>query len=259
MAYKPKMRIIGRDENGSIVNDRLVDQAIELSQGCKEKFNGPVTLEVTLGHKDTLPALIEYLRQLNGAIPLSEKTTTYIPKSKTVIMAHDAYQQFIRELGEFKDQEKLIEYLRSFGFNFYTNQHLEDLGIKINLKEKHDRYQFMVKRVKATKDPLTEKLDTHVVVGIKVIGNHFDKVHVYYRNPEMEQEDTLVYHSLIRMPWPENHTINFKKAKIGWKFPKHMGMEDRKKWRKEQAMLERYPERKASKFYDRWKPDVIKL
>lgn len=259
MSYKPKMRIIGRNLEGIITSDRLVDQALELNSGCKDNFEGPVTLEITLGHKDTLPALIEYLRQLNGQIPLSEKATTYIPKSKIVIMAHEAYEAFIRDLTQIKDQVKLIEYLRPLGFNFYTDQHLEDLGIKINLKEKHNRYQFMLKRVKETKDPLTEKLDEHLAIAIKVVGNHVDKIHFYYKNPENPSQEALEHIKLIKMPWPDNHTINFKKAKIGYKFPKHMHMDDRQKWRREHAILERYPDKKPSKFYTRWQPDVIKL
>jgi hypothetical protein len=250
----PKMRIVFRNCDGGLVSDRLVTQNLELSTGATEQHDGPITLEATFRDQSDAEGLINYIKQLTGKLPLSQKRT-YTPTNNRNPMNDSYYMKFLTELSRVKNQELLIDELRKMGYFFYTMDHLRDLGVPIILKENHEKYQFMVRRIKEAKDPANDKLDTNLIFGIKILGKHFDKVQIYYRKPESQSVD-ITYQSTMKLTWPENTKMNFKKVVASWKFPNYMSFDERRKWRQEHAKLERNPALKPTKFYLRHKPDV---
>lgn len=255
---EPKMRITMRNPQGLLISDRLVDQRLELNTGARETHSGGIlTLEFSVVTREDAEMVKAYLQQLMGELPTAEKKKYSTSTVKEKVMGLDQYKTFITEATK-KTQDLVMEHLRTFGFKFYTLDHLQDLGIELNLRDKHDAYQFMVKELKAAKNPLNDKLDTNLVFAIKLIGEHRDRIHIYMKDP-IDGPKPLEYVRTLNIPWPEGHNINFKKLKIGWKFPKWMTHGERKKWRVENDKLMKNPELKPSKFHARWAPDITKL
>ena len=64
--YKPKLRITTLEENGSYIQDRLVDAYTEMNSGPKVQHNGPIRIEVTLTCKQDVENFKTYLDRLVG-------------------------------------------------------------------------------------------------------------------------------------------------------------------------------------------------
>lgn len=167
---------------------------------------------------------------------------------------NEQYMAFLIELKISKNQEVLMETLRTMGYHFYTLEHLNELGVKLKPKPQHLKRQWMAKRVFNFQGK-EEKLDPDLVFGIRLLGDAVDTVKIYYN----AHNKGLEFYTSWNIPWPNNHKVNFKKPKIKWKFPKPMSHDERKKWRKEHFILLKDPTKIPTDFYKQWKPDIQAL
>ena len=58
--YKPKLRITTLEDNGSYIQDRLVDAYTEMNSGPKVQHKGPIRIEVTLTNKQDVENFKNY-------------------------------------------------------------------------------------------------------------------------------------------------------------------------------------------------------
>lgn len=245
---KPKMRIQLFDKEGHQIQDRLVDQLTECNMGPKEKSEGMIKIELAIQEKDDIERVISYIKKLTGLVPIEAKgAKTYVKKVKAVNLDdQDSREAFLEELNNhIKDQKDLIKWLREEqGFVLLTVQHMEDIGIKLELP-KGTEQQFYIKCLKKAKDPKNDKYDPNLAIGISVIGNPSTYVPIYLFG-KLEKE--------LQVPVPKKDFI-FKKQE--WtKFPVYMTAEEREKWRKEHRELSLNAEKEPSKFYKRWAEHV---
>ena len=70
--YKPKLRITTLEDNGSYIQDRLVDAYTEMNSGPKVQHKGPIRIEVTLTNKQDVENFKNYLDKLVGNLPIKE-------------------------------------------------------------------------------------------------------------------------------------------------------------------------------------------
>lgn len=68
--YKPKLRITTLEDNGSYIQDRLVDAYTEMNSGPKVQHKGPIRIEVTLTNKQDVENFKNYLDKLVGNLPI---------------------------------------------------------------------------------------------------------------------------------------------------------------------------------------------
>jgi len=164
---------------------------------------------------------------------------------------HQQYIAFLSELKISKNQEVLMETLRTRGYHLYTLEHINELGVKLKPLKQHRKRQWMGKRV-FNFNSSEEKLDPDLVFGIRFLGDAIDTVKIYYN----KNGNGLEFYKSWTIPWPNNHKVNFKKPKIKWKFPKTIDHHERKKWRKEHFELIKNPDKIPSEFYTTWKPEI---
>lgn len=256
------MRITKRDSQTHIIqSDRLVDQMTELNNGGEEAENYYVTLEITIFDQSSAQLAKTYIDQITGDLPSFFRNSPTNNKGQKIAgpLMHDNYMELISEISKLKNQEVLIEKLRGMGYFFYATDHLIELGLPIQIERDLDtKYQWLVKRTKEAKDPQNDKIDSNFIVGVKIVGKKFEKVLVYYRNPQ-SPDLFLKRQPPIKMSWPEEPQINYKKIKVTLKFPSVMTHDDRKKWRNENEKVKRNPNYVPTKFYERWKPDIEEL
>lgn len=241
-----------------IKEDRLVQATTEFATGPKDKHTGPIRIDYIMDSKDEVESLIQYLSQLALDLPLSDKAKkTYERKSQSnQILAADSIDTLITQATQKgKDQEALIDYLRTLNFAFLTYDHLKDIteknGIPFNIKNpKHANYQYMVRILKLAKDPKNDKIDHQVFFGIKLIGDRYPRVLLY---KEGEWDKNLEIH------WKDGQEIQFKVKEKFYKFPEPMTYEERSRWRAEDRKMHDNPEVQPSAFFTRWAPYVKKL
>ena len=246
---KSKTRIQLFDKEGKPLSDRLVDQYTEFNTGPKEATDGQIRIEFNLQNQEEVSGAITYLEQLIGKIPIKEvskRGRKPLGTERPDVMADER----VKILGELesksKDQELMIEFLRNdCNFVLLTEEHMQEMGIDINLKKMHKGkgYMFYMRLLKLAKDPKNDKFDPMLAVGVKILEPS-DKILIY-----QEKE----FFKKIKIPVPTKKFI-FKKQAI-LKFPKFMSEEERLKFRKENRELLANPEKLKSKFYKRWEPD----
>tara|TARA_R110001632_G_scaffold29501_1_gene78274 strand:+ start:834 stop:1619 length:786 start_codon:yes stop_codon:yes gene_type:complete len=248
---KSKTRIQLFDKEGKPLSDRLVDQYTEFNTGPKEAYDGQIRIEFNLQNQDEVSGAITYLEQLVGKSPLKELSkrgrkpnSGYV--NNTTAM-EDARVKILEELkSKSTDQEKMIEFLRNdCNFALLTEEHMEEMGINLNLKKIHKAkgYMFYMRLLKLAKDPRNDKFDPMLAIGVKILEPS-DKVLIY-----KDRE----FNTKLKIPIPPKKFI-FKRQAI-LKFPKFMSEEERLKFRKENRELLANPDKTKSKFYNRWEPD----
>ena len=72
--YKPKLRITTLEDNGSYIQDRLVDAYTEMNSGPKVQHKGPIRIEVTLTNKQDVENFKNYLDERVGNLPIKEQS-----------------------------------------------------------------------------------------------------------------------------------------------------------------------------------------
>lgn len=260
--FKPKIRITLLEDNGAVINDRLVDAGLEFYQGPKVQHNGPLRLEVTLTNQGDIQNLKNYLDQLTGNLPIkpvsvgrgrpsSTATTQAIESPREDIllkveeMAKNGNTQtdvikYLRELGfVFLLTEDFLHYFEDFPFN------TKDIGTPTDNKQYLDSLSWMVRCVKKAKDPMADKFDPMIIFGFNILRPSSRKV-VSYLYKERK--------SPLRIETGKK-VLSFNTVEFT-KFPKYMLEDERLKFSSEQRQLLQNPSKKPSKFFLRWVKDV---
>lgn len=248
---KSKIRIQLFDKEGKPESDRLVDQYTEFNIGPKDKHDGQLKIEFNLQNQQEIKGAIIYLEQLMGLAPIKElKQRGRKPMGAIKAdVLQDSRNKILEEIksNKFVDQEKLINFLRNdCNFALLSEQHMAEIGIDINLKKIHkDKgYFFFMRCLRLAKDPINDKFDPTLSIGIKILEPS-EKIIIYqHRN----------YQEKLMVDLPDKKFI-FKTQAI-LRFPKFMSEDERLKFRKENRELLANHEKKRSKFYRRWEPDV---
>ena len=245
MAIKKKMRIQLLNEDLVIQSDRLVDQQIEFYQGPKETHEGPIKLEVILESQKDIENIKLYLDKLSGNLPLDSKPNRSATPSK-ISKVKDKVEDFLKLIKETDhgNQDKFIKTLRDSGFVFVTYEHLKKIIPDLKLKDKkHAEYEYMINCTRLAKDPRNDKFDPRLLFGIKILEKRSARILVYMYNK---------FNGKMRLEVPKEQAIGFKETNL-IKYPQFMVEEEREKWGIEHRLLMNNPDKKPSKFYNRWK------
>ncbi len=251
--------------DGTVMDDRLIDQALEFRIGPKEVHEGPLRIDALFDNQDEVQGLITYLQQLQGKLPLSEKKQRSLT-SKTQPLAQDSVKQLLFQVfDKCRTQEALITELRGLNFAFVTTEHLKDIAEKnewhLKFKKKpkvdkngnplkgskilHQDYQWMLRVLKLAKNPASDKYDPQIIFGFKLIGDKYPKVLIYELG---EYKETRELH------WEKGEEVQFKVKEKFYKFPEPMSYEERAKWRAEdRKVLFGTDGYEGSAFYHKWK------
>ncbi len=260
--YKPKIRVQSLNEEGIVISDRLVDQAIEFMNGPKESHDGPLRIEVNLMSTDDIPNFITYLNKLVGKLPIKENRGKGRPANSSTQEFNSPREEVLSEIEKLSfsgiNQDELINHLRKLGFVFLLTEdfkvYFPEFPFKSrDIKEPNSTGQYpesfcwMVRRIKFGKDPKTDKYDPQIIFGIKLLSNRDDKVVPYLYK---ERKKPLYF------PVPTKNMISFNNTEMV-KFPKYMLEEERLKFSTEMRQCMYNKEKKPSKFFLRWFPDVV--
>lgn len=249
MKIKKKLRIQTFDEEGFQIQDRLVEQDIEFYQGPKESHIGPLKIEVNLWEKDDIPKFKEYLDKLTGVLPIQAPGKDKPKKASggKVILAPEQREELIKLILDNETQDNAIQGLRDQGFEFLTFDYINSLGLDTGISGEHqEKYQWMLKLVKKAKNPLNNKYDPMLCFGFKLVGKKIGTFVIYLNRDK---------HKVVKMDWQDKQKLSFKNTEMV-KFPPYMIQEERDKFRVELYQLREDKEKKPSKFFNRWAPDV---
>jgi len=150
-------------------------------------------------------------------------------------------------ITECKDQDELISNLRNQGFVFVTRDLLHNMERfeKVNWEEEDwrtDKYQYMVRLIKESKNPMLDKFDPTLIVGIKIYKKRSDEVK-FYKFGELTNN--------LDIPVPGKAKESFTTQKLHI-FPEFMSEKEKERFRREYRDMERDPEKEPTPFYLRW-------
>ena len=260
--YKPKLRITTLEENGSYIQDRLVDAYTEMNSGPKVQHNGPIRIEVTLTCKQDVENFKTYLDRLVGNLPIKEQSVgrgrpSTGSKQLTESPREDILADVEKMVNEGKSQQEIIKYLRELGFVFILTEdflfhfpgfefNTKDVGEATDNKQYPNSYSWMARCIKRAKDPKADKFDPMVIFGFSILGGPSKKIVPYLYKERKKPLRASIGKS----------TISFSQAEFT-KLPTFMLEEERVKFSTEQRQLILNQEKKPSKFYLRWSRDVL--
>lgn len=247
-----KMRVQLYDSIMNQIEDRLIQQDVELRKGPGRNHEGPMKLEFCVFERGDVEAIKTYLDQISGKIPLESKTPkTYKSRKASTQYDSDAEswrKEMVEKILDMERQDDMIAHLRESGFIFVTHDHLKDAGIFSfeNLNAGLSNFQWMIKLLKEAKNPVNNKYDPTLLVGFLLLG-------------EKAETGYIIHHgelTTFKKPWRSINKVTFKKTEMA-KFPHYMTAEEREKFRIELYKHRKDPELKFSKFFRRWYKDVI--
>lgn len=151
-------------------------------------------------------------------------------------MEHKVLTKILKTIEKLPNQERVMGYGRELSLSFIETPILLQENKNYQIIFKHQTYSFM----QHPKNPLA--------IGIKLWGKKSSKVLIYFNG---------LFYKKFTIEWKDVHDMNFKKLKIGVKFPDYMTYLERKKWRQEHARLLKNPNLQPTSKYLRCKPDVI--
>lgn len=260
--YKPKMRITTLTENGSYIQDRLVDAYTELNSGPKIQHNGPIRVEVTLTNKSDIESFKSYLDQLVGNLPLKEPSVgrgrpSYNASTQIESPREDILLNVENKVKDGENQDSIIKYLRDLGFVFVLTEdllyhfkdfpfHTRDIGEPNQNHQYLNSLSWMVRCIKRAKDPKSDKFDPMIMFGFSIINGPSRKVVPYLYKERKHPLKIDVGKKVLNF-----NTVEFTKM------PAWMLEEERIKFSTEQRQLLMNPEKKPSKFFLRWYRDVV--
>lgn len=241
-----KIRIQKFDEEGRLIDDKVVTQDPEFYTGPKMKHNGPLRIEFSLLNKDDVEKCKFYLDQLVGDLPLSAKKG----KKKKVSKFEGKDPEHRKELLESvlthaKDQDEFIQAMKEQEFKFLTWDFLKTFNYPIDIKKMHREYQFLIRCIKEAKNPMSDKYDPMLIIGINMLE----------RQPKMIIYLDGSFLKSVELPIPKKNALTFKKTEM-MKFPHYMVDEEKDKFRYEIRQYQNNPDKKLSKFFKRWLPYV---
>ena len=261
MVFKPKMRVTLLNEHGVAVQDRLVDTTSELYAGPKSVHDGPIRLEVTLVHKEDIEAFKNYIDQLQGKLPLKPQNPGRgRPSTSSPALIESPREDILFNVQKMsedgKNQTEVIKYLRNLGFVFILTEDFkyyfpEFEFDKKDVGEPHHNGQYlhslswMVRCIRKGKDPKTDKFDPMIIFGFSIMDGPSKKV-VPYLYKERKKPIKIK---------ESKKTLSFSSVEFT-KLPAYQTEEERLKFSFEQRQLMLNPEKKPSKFFTRWSPDV---
>ena len=260
--FKPKIRVTTLEENGAVITDRLVDATSEYYSGPKVQHKGPVRIEVTLTNSSELNSFKEYLDRLVGNLPIKQPSQGRgRPSVATQALSESPREDILLNVEnmvkEGKTQAEVISYLRELGFVFLLTEDFlhyfegfpfdkRDIGKPTDNNQYLDSMSWMVRCIKRAKDPQADKFDPMILFGFNILREKSKKIVPYLYK---ERKDPL--------------RASLGKAKLSFsaveftKFPKYQLEEERLKWSAEMRALLANPEKKPSKFFIRWAPDIL--
>lgn len=261
--YKPKLRITTLSENGTPLSDRLVDAYTEMNSGPKVQHKGPIRVEVTLTNQQDVDNFKSYLERLVGILPIKNPTAG---RGRPAGSSNNKELESPREdiladvekmVEEGKTQQEIIKYLRKLGFVFILTEDFlfhfpgfefdaKDVGEPTENKQYPNSYSWMARCIKRAKDPKADKFDPMVIFGFSILGGPSKKIVPYLYKERKKPLRASV----------GKKTISFSQAEFT-KFPKYQLEEERLKFSAEMRQLMTNPEKKPSKFFLRWAPDVL--
>lgn len=261
--FKPKLRVTLLEDNGAVIQDRLVDATTEYYAGPKIQHKGPIRIEVTLGNTSDIDNFKKYLDQLTGSLPIKAPTagrgrpSTANSTSVVETPREDILADVKKMADEGKNQSEVIEYLRNLGFVFILAEDLlyyfpdlvenfkhNDLGAPTDNKQYPDSLAWMIRCIRRAKDPRTDKFDPMIFFGFNIQKPSKRVVPYLYK----ERQDPLRIDTGKKVL--SFNTVEFTKL------PKYMLESERLKFSVEQRQLILNPEKKPSKFFLRWVKDA---
>lgn len=260
--FKPKLRITLLEDNGAVIQDRLVDSQAEYYAGPKIQHKGPIRIEVTLTNTSDIEVFKKYLDQLTGVLPIKVPTPgrgrpSMAATSNIETPREDILQEVTTMSQNGKNQSEVIEYLRKLGFVFILAEDLlyyfpdlkdnfkkKDIGDPTDNNQYPDSLAWMVRCIKRAKDPRTDKFDPMIFFGFNIHKPSRKVVPYLYK----ERKNPLIIET-------GKKTLSFDTVEFT-KLPKFMLESERLKFSVEQRQLLMNPEKKPSKFFLRWVRDV---
>ena len=249
-----KIRIKKLNNEGVVLEDRMVDQNTEFNIGPKEKHDGPLNIELVLEDSSDVDRFTDYLKKLSGSLPIPMKTEVgkrgRKPNAEKVIDENFRENFILQTLEKSKNQDTFISTLRSNDFVFIESDHLLTIIPEAyKIKSIHlDKYQWMLLQTKLAKNPKADKFDPSVLVGITILpdSGRSEKM-VWYKNGE--------YAGRLESEVPSKNPLSFMETNL-IKYPHYLNYEEREKWGIEHRLLLNEPEKKPSKFYLRWVSEI---
>lgn len=260
--FKPKLRVTLLNENGSVIQDRLVDAASEYYAGPKVQHNGPIRLEVTLCNKQDIETFKNYIDKLSGTLPIKVQTTAGRGRPSTTqdVLIKSPRENILMEVENMvnngSNQPDVIKYLRELGFVFMLTEDFlhyfkdfpfnsKDIGDPTENHQYLNSMSWMVRCIKKAKDPMADKFDPMIIFGFNILRPKSRKVVPYLYKERKEP---------LRVE-PGKTVLSFNTVEFT-KFPKYMLEEERLKFSSEQRQLLQNQDKKPSKFFLRWVKDV---
>ena len=260
--FKPKLRITLLEDNGAVIQDRLVDATTEYYAGPKIQHSGPIRLETTLTNTQDIGSFKKYLDQLTGTLPIKAPSAgrgrpSMANQANTESPREDILEEVKKMASEGKNQTEVIEYLRKLGFVFILAEDLlyyfpdlldsfkhKDLGDPTDNKQYPNSLAWMVRCIRRAKDPRTDKFDPMIFFGFNIQKPSRRVVPYLYKE---RQEPIKVDTGKKVLSF---NTVEFTKL------PVYMQEQERLKFSVEQRQLLLNPDKKPSKFFLRWVKDA---
>lgn len=241
-----KIRVQLFDEESRLISDKLYKQGSELISGPKFTHNGPMRIEITMDNQEDIERAITYIKKLSGMLPLEAKKEKK-KVGKIESDSDDYIGSMMDMITECKDQDELISNLRNQGFVFVTRDLLHNMERfeKVNWEEEDwrtDKYQYMVRLIKESKNPMLDKFDPTLIVGIKIYKKRSDEVK-FYKFGELTNN--------LDIPVPGKAKESFTTQKLHI-FPEFMSEKEKERFRREYRDMERDPDKEPTPFYLRW-------
>lgn len=260
--FKPKLRITLLEDNGAVIQDRLVDATTEYYAGPKIQHSGPIRIETTLTNTQDIESFKKYLDQLTGTLPIKAPSAgrgrpSMANQANTESPREDIIEGVKKLASEGKNQTEVIEYLRKLGFVFMLAEDLlyyfpdlidsfkhKDLGDPTDNKQYPNSLAWMVRCIRRAKDPRTDKFDPMIFFGFNIKKPSRRVVPYLYK----ERQEPLKIDTGKKIL--SFNTVEFTK------FPVYMQEQERLKFSVEQRQLLLNPDKKPSKFFLRWVKDA---
>lgn len=254
-----KVRIQLFSKEGIPLSDRLVTQGPEFYSGPKEKHKGIAKIEFTFEDSKDVEDSIEYLNRLMLDLPIREVGKQGRKKKNTQDIKGSDFnaEKYVDDLlAESVTQDVFIKHLRKDGYRIVESDFLQSVLPEFQMKKLHGKnYHWLVRLSKVAKDPINDKYDPTLIVGVKLVGDtgRSDKMVIYELG-----DFTRSIKVELGKDGPKKIPIDHLK------FPPYMVESDRLYFSKEYRALKNDPKREKTSRYKRWEkwvtfPDNAKI